>query len=364
MAEKPNTNNNILYWGLNPKFWATPSVFIKDIYLMESYNSITEYYNYYNNPVLKVKILGVITAKDINSKIISYTVDDGSERIECIMFKKDLNENEISDKSQFQLFDTISIKGKIYDFKKQRKLNIISIKKEYDRNVEAFFWLEVIKQRKEYQKEYNITEESKKDVKEFYSNKRLNAKQKSFYNYNEIFKKLDNSKRQKIGNNSIIKDENILKCNVMKYLSDNKLYSFQFSKIMKENELRNKAIELLEEKENNSASENQISLLFQKVFYQLVKEGVIFQLDSYHDTYALIHYKYNLGEAIFGILKNKNECVSYQDILKLLSNTTAFKYAPEKVVKKALNYLVTNQKLSKNTNKDGETLYKFIKQSD
>jgi len=43
MSENSNLNN-ICYWGLNPKFWTTPSVFIKDIYLMKNYDKITGIY--------------------------------------------------------------------------------------------------------------------------------------------------------------------------------------------------------------------------------------------------------------------------------------------------------------------------------
>ena len=37
-----------------------------------------------------------------------------------------MNENEINE-NQFQLFDMVTIKGKIYEFRNQRKLHIIEI---------------------------------------------------------------------------------------------------------------------------------------------------------------------------------------------------------------------------------------------
>jgi len=305
-----------------------------------------------------------VTAKDINSKIISYTVDDGSESIECIIFKNDLNENEIADKIQFELFDTLSVKGKINDFRNQRKLHITNIRKEYDVNVEVFFWLEVMKQRKEYQKEYVITEESKKDVNKFYEKKKLNAINKKVYifdDYYEIFKKLDDSKRRKISNKQKTVDETILKYKIREYLNKKKLYAFQFSKIKEE--FKDLAEEILKQKENNVVSEERISFLFSRIFHQLVEEGIIFKYDSVSDTYALIHYKYNLGQAIYEIINSNKNCkyISYQDITKLLSKSKAFKFAPEKVIKKSLNYLVENEKLVINETKDGTIFYSLVK---
>jgi len=38
--ESTNSNNKIspFLWGMNPRFWSTPSVFIKDIYLLNIYD--------------------------------------------------------------------------------------------------------------------------------------------------------------------------------------------------------------------------------------------------------------------------------------------------------------------------------------
>jgi len=58
-------------------------------------------------------------------------VDDGTERIECIKFKKDLKDTELNNISQYQLFDTLSIKGKISVYKDRRNLHIITISKNY-----------------------------------------------------------------------------------------------------------------------------------------------------------------------------------------------------------------------------------------
>lgn len=57
-------------------------------------------------------------------------MDDGSESIECIFFKKDMNEDKINENQfQYQLFDTITIIGKISEFRNQRKLHINKISK-------------------------------------------------------------------------------------------------------------------------------------------------------------------------------------------------------------------------------------------
>ena len=110
-------------------------------------------------------------------------------------------------------------------------------------------------------------------------------------------------------------------------------------------------------------SEERISFLFSRIFHQLVEEGIIFKYDSVSDTYALIHYKYNLGQAIYEIINSNKNCkyISYQDITKLLSKSKAFKFAPEKVIKKSLNYLVENEKLVINETKDGTIFYSLVK---
>ncbi|OUM64229.1 hypothetical protein PIROE2DRAFT_9071 [Piromyces sp. E2] len=296
---------------------------------------------------------------------ISFIVDDGSENIECIIFKKDINEMEISDKIQFQLFDTVSIKGKICDYRNQRKIHITSIRKEYDINAEVFFWLEVMNQRKEIEKKYIITEETKKDVNEFYKNKKLNARNKSLYEHTELFKKLDNSKRLKLNNKLKTVDESILKYKIVDYFIKKKLYTFQFSKIKEE--FKDIAIKILKQKENNIASEERISLLFSKIFHQLVVEGKIFKYDTVNDTYALIHYKYNLGYIIYVIIDKKckvnEDCkyISYQDIVKQISKSNSrFKFAPEKLIKRSLKYLVENQYLTVIKNENGEELYSLV----
>jgi len=49
-----------------------------------------------------------------------------------------------------------------------------------------------MKQRKEYQKEYVITEESKKDVNKFYEKKKLNAINKKVYIFDDYYEVLIN----------------------------------------------------------------------------------------------------------------------------------------------------------------------------
>lgn len=56
-------------------------------------------------------------------------VDDGSESIECLIFKNDIKENEITNYTKYQIFDTLCIEGKIHEYKNIKNLHIIKISK-------------------------------------------------------------------------------------------------------------------------------------------------------------------------------------------------------------------------------------------
>jgi len=174
-------------------------------------------------------------------------VDDGTERIECIKFKKDLKDTELNNISQYQLFDTLSIKGKISVYKDRRNLHIITIKKECDINCETFFWLEIIKQREIYKKPFILTDTMKDEINSFYDKEKRKTNKKE-EEYNEYLNNFDKIKRRKFDNILNIKDEQHLKLNLYKYIYKNKLFNFPFADIKQVKELKELAIEIIQQK--------------------------------------------------------------------------------------------------------------------
>eukprot|EP00833_Pecoramyces_ruminatium_P015808 jgi/Orpsp1_1/1189840/evm.model.d7180000074866.1 len=244
-------NKNPNYWGINPKFWSTPNVFIKDIFLMNHFINETElYYNFYDIPISKVRILGVVIAKDINSKFISYTVDDGSESIECLIFKNDIKENEITNYTKYQIFDTLCIEGKIHEYKNIKNLHIIKIRKEDDINCETYFWLEIIKQRREIKKEIILSNIEKKEIKNFYDKEKKtpNKKDDGLTQQMQYIDNINNNgKKGKTICSSNLKDEIDLKVKLEEHIYDNKLFNFSFKEIKQNKELRDLAIEIIQQ---------------------------------------------------------------------------------------------------------------------
>jgi len=294
-------------------------------------------------------------------------VDDGSESIECIFFKKDMNENEINENQfQFQLFDTITVVGKISDFRNQRKLHINKIKKETDLNAELFFWLDVINQKKKYKKPFVLSEETINEIDSYYKEEKKKWNNKEEF-YKELYGNFDTPrKRKKVENKLITTDEVTLKLKIMKYLHQSDSLNFKFAELKENQELKNIAIEILKQKNEFSITEEGITMIFAKVINLLVKDGVMFQSDEENDIYELIHYKYNLGPAIHEhikkYIKNKKcDSVEYKKITVSLANSKAFKYAPEKTINKSLNFLVEQNKIKKIVNTDNQISYTLCK---
>lgn len=100
-------------------------LFIADL-LALPYDNNSKAYRLYSHAINNVEILGNIVAKCTHFNRITYTVDDGSGLISCVLWKTQKAYNDSH--AEFELGDEILVQGQIHTWKNERRVNIHNIR--------------------------------------------------------------------------------------------------------------------------------------------------------------------------------------------------------------------------------------------
>ncbi|KAK3752060.1 hypothetical protein QZH41_009162, partial [Actinostola sp. cb2023] len=85
----------------------------------------------------KVAVQGILVSVDEREKLVIYKVDDGTGIIACCCWRNTI-------KDSFTLGQSVTVQGKITEYRNQRQLTVNSISVEENLNAESLFWLDVV----------------------------------------------------------------------------------------------------------------------------------------------------------------------------------------------------------------------------
>ncbi|KAJ3192835.1 CST complex subunit STN1 [Irineochytrium annulatum] len=115
---------------------------IADLFASDSLPVSKDILLHWDHPYRRVKICGIITAKDERERNISYYVDDGSGVVGCTEWFPESVRSKW-DRRTLPLGALVTVQGKVSEYNHQRQIVVNIITRETDPNAELLWWLEV-----------------------------------------------------------------------------------------------------------------------------------------------------------------------------------------------------------------------------
>ncbi|KAJ3288843.1 CST complex subunit STN1 [Borealophlyctis nickersoniae] len=332
------------FLGLDPLFWVHCKLLARDILDLTPVPELSDVYYLYTHPVRKVELTGLIVRKDESSNFVSYTVDDGTGAVPCIYWFPE-DQRFVSSRATCKLGELVRVMGRITDFRGSRQITINNITTEADPNVELLRWIEALELRENvYRQPFTISNSYRQQVLNLPSaaaadeNGQLTPCVPSF---EEELSKLQTA--------AVVEED--LKDMIRIYFLSNDIKALQYLQIRDAPVFIDLARRILLHSKNViSPSTQQISTLFTRAMWRLVKEGVLY-VDKDTDVYTVIEHDLNLGPAILGIVQEETMALTQLDggvpqefiILRLRDKyRNKFKHVPRKAVIQSLGKLVSS----------------------
>lgn len=138
-------------WGLDPLLHVPFQLMIFQVHALVPVPACEGVYSHHGHPVGMVEIMGVIQSVNRALKYISYTVDDGTGAIQCVMWIPDnhlmvQDTNSIQGLKMFSLGDVVKVKGYLEAFRDSMQIDVQPgcIVGYEDPNAETLFRLQVL----------------------------------------------------------------------------------------------------------------------------------------------------------------------------------------------------------------------------
>ncbi|KAG0079846.1 CST complex subunit STN1 [Linnemannia elongata] len=138
-------------WGLDPLLHVPFQLMIFQVHALVPVPACEGVYSHHGHPVGMVEIMGVIQSVNRALKYISYTVDDGTGAIQCVMWIPDnhlmvQDTNSIQGLKMFSLGDVVRVKGYLEAFRDSMQIDVQPgcIVGYEDPNAETLFRLQVL----------------------------------------------------------------------------------------------------------------------------------------------------------------------------------------------------------------------------
>ncbi|KAK9702634.1 hypothetical protein K7432_011146 [Basidiobolus ranarum] len=333
-------------WGLNPLFFATPHLYIRDVLETVPHPEFSDVHFYLNHPIRNVEIVGIIIESDATTNYISYSIDDGTGIIACIQWVP-AAERLIPYRETKELGSLVRVSGKIGEFRERRQLTIRELVIEEDVNFEIQRWVEIVHLKL---KIYDIPFVYPTDIVE------------EFFPAYSIDSNITKEEKKQPNTTTVELSETTFRKSLKEYIERKRFTSFHYGDIRAAEELISIAKQvLLQQYHCTDPAPPRISSLFSRGIKRLVRDGFLYVRDADADVYEVIHHEVNLGKQILQIIrlemsKHEQDNVNEITIITKIRSIKAFQHVPKEVLLDSLKKLVDSGDLFQPENRE----YKLI----
>ncbi|KAI8366161.1 hypothetical protein BD560DRAFT_448062 [Blakeslea trispora] len=141
--------------GIDLLFLADVKLVIRDVVNLERTENMPaeELYEYCGHLIKSVEICGIIVAVESSSNSCRYTVDDGTDTIECVLW---FNSDEMEFSKPLDLGTTVRVTGKITTVRCEKQITIFNLYPTHDPHSEVTHLLQVMQLKKLLQQQVKI----------------------------------------------------------------------------------------------------------------------------------------------------------------------------------------------------------------